>query len=441
MAQCTLCFAFFILVPDSQAVMNSFSYRNGLLHAEDVALDRVANEAGTPVYVYSKAAFERNYRLFDVALDGTNHVICYAMKANSNLSVLKLLANMGAGFDVVSIGEFLRARAAGIPGSRIVFSGVGKTREEMRDALLGGIRHFNAESEPELAALNEVALSIGTVAPVAIRINPDVDARTHRKISTGMAENKFGIPLSRALEVYRDTEGMSGIKVVGVDMHIGSQLTSLAPFENAFVIVADLVKQLRANGHQIDRLDLGGGLGVQYSQTGDPPPAPRDYCELIKRTVGHLGCEIEIEPGRSIAADAGILLASVVYIKHGESHEFLVLDAAMNDLLRPAMYDAHHEILPVSQPRSGARMRRMNVVGPVCETSDTFARNSMLPVLVPGELVAFSMAGAYGAVMSSEYNTRPLVPEVLVSGSDMAVVRPRPDLDEIIGRDIVPGWI
>ena len=421
--------------------MDCFTYRNGVLHAEGVPVPTIAAEVGTPVYVYSSRFFRTRYDELDQALASLDHLICYAVKANSNQAVLRLLANLGAGFDAVSGGEYRRARKAGAPGERIVFSGVGKTRSEMRLALEGGIRHFNVESEPELDALNETALSLGAIAPVAIRVNPDVDAKTHRKISTGKSENKFGIPIDRAREVYRVAAAMEGIEIVGVDMHIGSQLTSLEPFEIAFRKVSDFVRALRADGHDIRRLDLGGGLGIAYEKGADAPPSPRKYSEMLSRTVGNLGCEVEIEPGRLIAGNAGILVSSVIYRKRGTDRTFLVLDAAMNDLLRPSMYDAYHEIEPVAEKIGKTESELVDVVGPICETSDTFALQRRIPRLSQGELVAFRSAGAYGAVMASEYNTRSLVPEVLVDGDKFAIVRPRPDLDTIIERDCIPPWI
>ncbi|TPE52481.1 diaminopimelate decarboxylase [Amaricoccus solimangrovi] len=421
--------------------MDHFLYREGILHAEDVPLTEIARAVGTPVYVYSVATLTRHYRVFQEALAGMDHLICYAMKANSNQAVLRVMANLGAGMDVVSGGEYIRARAAGVPGERIVFSGVGKTRQEMRDALRHGIRQFNVESEPELRALSEVAVSLGTRAPIAIRVNPDVDARTHAKIATGKSENKFGIPIARAREVYAEAAALPGIEVVGIDVHIGSQLTDLAPFKAAFAKVADLTGTLRAEGHDIRRLDLGGGLGIPYRRDNEAPPLPFDYGGVIRETLGHLGCEIEIEPGRLIVGNAGILLASVIWLKHGEGRDFLVLDAAMNDLVRPAMYEAFHEIVPVAEAAPGIERHPVDIVGPVCETGDTFARERPMPPLGEGDLVAFRSAGAYGAVMASEYNSRPLVPEVLVSGDHFAVVRARPSFDEMLNRDTIPDWI
>jgi diaminopimelate decarboxylase len=421
--------------------MDHFLYRGGRLHAEDVPLSEIAAAVGTPVYVYSTATLERHYRLFTEALAPLPHLVCFAVKALSNVAVLKVLGNLGAGMDVVSIGEYARARAAGVPGDRIVFSGVGKTREEMRAALAGGIRQVNVESEPELRALSEVAAAMGATAPVALRVNPDVDARTHEKIATGRKENKFGIPIDRAREVYALAAALPGLRVVGVDVHIGSQLTELEPFEMAYRKVADLTQLLRAEGHVIERLDLGGGLGIPYARSNEAPPLPSDYGAMVRRTVGHLGCEIEIEPGRLIAGNAGVLLSRVIWVKAGEGRDFLILDAAMNDLVRPSMYGAHHDIVPVAEPAAGAPQAPFDVVGPVCETGDTFARGRHLPAPAEGDLVAFRSAGAYGAVMASEYNTRPLVPEVLVHGDQFAVIRARPTLEEILARDTLPPWM
>jgi len=363
------------------------------------------------------------------------------MKALSNLAVIKLLGDAGAGMDVVSGGEYRRARAAGVPGERIVFSGVGKTREEMRLALEGGIRQFNVESEPEMRALSEVAASMGVIAPVTVRVNPDVDAKTHEKISTGKAENKFGIPLARAREVYAEIATLPGLEAVGIDVHIGSQLTELEPFRLAYQKVVELTEALRADGHDIRRLDLGGGLGIPYERSNDAPPLPVEYGRMLREVVGHLGCEIEIEPGRLIAGNAGLLVAGVTYVKHGEGREFLIADAAMNDLIRPAMYDAWHDIVPVREAAAGAVMTPYDIVGPVCESGDTFAKGRMLPSLAEGDLIAFRSAGAYGAVMASEYNSRPLIPEVLVEGDQFAVIRRRPTFDEMLNRDTIPDWL
>ncbi len=421
--------------------MDHFLYRDGQLYAEDVPVAEIAAKVGTPFYCYSTATLTRHFRLFDEALEGTEHLVCYAMKAASNQAILKTLAGLGAGMDVVSGGEYARAKAAGVPGERIVFSGVGKTCEEMRMALEGGIRQFNVESEPEMAALNAIALELGVKAPIAVRVNPDVDAKTHAKIATGKSENKFGIPITRAKEVYAEAAAMPGLDVIGIDVHIGSQLTELEPFRLAYEKVAELTEALRAEGHDIRRLDLGGGLGIPYARSNEAPPLPTDYGRLIKDTLGHLGCEIEIEPGRLVVGNAGILVSQVIYVKSGEGRDFLILDAAMNDLIRPAMYDAHHDIEPLIQPAPGAEQVPYDIVGPVCESGDTFAKARMMHDLAEGDLVAFRSAGAYGAVMASEYNTRPLIPEVLVHGHQFAVIRPRPTFDEIINRDTIPEWL
>nr|WP_255553452.1 diaminopimelate decarboxylase [Maritimibacter sp. DP1N21-5] len=421
--------------------VDHFLYKDGVLHAEDVSIPDIARVVGTPFYLYSAATLRRHFEVFDQALSGMDHLVCYAMKANSNLAVIKLLSDMGAGMDVVSGGEYRRAIAAGVPGDRIVFSGVGKTREEMRLALTHGIRQFNLESEPEMRALSQVASELGVEAPVTVRVNPDVDAKTHAKIATGKSENKFGIPIARAREVYAEIAALPGLRAVGIDVHIGSQLTDLAPFRAAFEKVAALTEVLRADGHEIIRLDLGGGLGIPYERSNEVPPLPSDYGQVIRETVGHLGCEVEIEPGRLIAGNAGLMVASVIYLKHGEGRDFLILDAAMNDLVRPSMYDAHHDIVPVIEADVGVDQVPHDIVGPVCETGDTFAKARNLPPLKDGDLVAFRSAGAYGAVMASEYNSRPLIPEVLVDGDHFAVIRRRPTFDEMLARDEIPEWL
>lgn len=421
--------------------MDHFLYRDGALYAEDVPVAEIAAAVGTPFYVYSTATLLRHFRLFDEALEGMDHLVCYAMKAASNQAILKTLAQAGAGMDVVSQGEYLRAKAAGVPGDKIVFSGVGKTAEEIRCALSGGIRQFNVESEPEMAVIDAVAQELGLVAPITIRVNPDVDAKTHAKIATGKSENKFGIPISRAREVYAHAATLPGLKVIGIDCHIGSQLTELEPFRQAYEKIAELTESLRADGHDIHRLDLGGGLGIPYTRSNEAPPLPVEYGQLIKETLGHLGCEIEIEPGRLIAGNAGLMVSKVIYVKSGEDREFLIVDGAMNDLIRPAMYEAHHDIVAVNEPAPGQEHRPYDIVGPVCETGDTFAKQRDMPPLAAGDLIAFRSAGAYGAVMASEYNSRPLIPEVLVHGDQFAVIRPRPDFDEMINRDTIPEWL
>ena len=421
--------------------MDHFLYRDGTLYAEDVPISEIAAAVGTPFYVYSTATLQRHFRLFDEALEGTEHLVCYAMKANSNQAVLKTLAQAGAGMDVVSGGEYRRARAAGVPGDNIVFSGVGKTREEIKLALTGGIRQFNVESEPEMAVLSAVADEMGVTAPITIRVNPDVDAKTHAKIATGKSENKFGIPIARARDVYAMAAALPGLEIVGIDVHIGSQLTELAPYEQAYLKVAELTETLRADGHSIRRLDLGGGLGIPYERSNTDPPLPSDYGVMVKRVLGHLGCEIEIEPGRLIAGNAGLMVSEVIYVKSGEGRDFLIIDGAMNDLIRPAMYEAYHDIVPVIEPAVGVEPQPIDIVGPVCESGDTFAKQRLMPPLNAGDLVAFRSAGAYGAVMASEYNSRPLIPEVLVNGDQFAVIRARPSFDEMINRDSIPEWL
>lgn len=421
--------------------MDHFLYRDGALFAEDVPVAEIAAAVGTPFYVYSTATLQRHFRLFDEALSFADHLVCFAVKSLSNQAILTLLAQEGAGMDVVSGGEYARAIAAGVPGDKIVFSGVGKTRDEMSMALKGGIRQFNVESEPEMLVLNEVALELGLVAPITVRVNPDVDAKTHAKISTGKKEDKFGIPISRAREVYAMAAFLKGLKVIGIDVHIGSQLTQLEPFEAAYRKVADLTEQLRADGHDITRLDLGGGLGIPYERSNSAPPLPVEYGQLIERTVGRLGCEIEIEPGRLISGNSGIMVSKVIYVKSGEDRDFLILDGAMNDLIRPAMYDAWHDIVPVVEPAAGVDQHRYDIVGPICESGDTFAKSRDMPPLAADDLVAFRSAGAYGAVMSSEYNSRPLIPEVLVNGDQFAVIRPRPTFEDMINRDNIPEWL
>ncbi|WP_069298771.1 diaminopimelate decarboxylase [Neptunicoccus sediminis] len=421
--------------------MDHFLYRNGVLHAEDVPLTEIAASVGTPFYVYSSATLARHYTVFDEALAGMPHLVCYAMKANSNLAVLKLLGDMGAGMDVVSVGEYLRAKAVGIPGERIVFSGVGKTRFEMETVLAGGIRQFNVESEPELHLLSKVATEMGVEVPITVRVNPDVDAKTHPKIATGMSDNKFGIPIARARDVYKLAASLPGVKVVGIDVHIGSQLVDLAPYRDAFQKVAQLTEVLRADGHEISRLDLGGGLGIPYERSNAAPPLPMEYGDVVRETVGHLGCEIEIEPGRLIAGNAGLMVSSVIFRKNGEGRDFLIVDAAMNDLIRPAMYDAYHDIVPVLEPAAGVAQAPVDIVGPICESGDTFTKQRMMPHLDDGDMIAFRSAGAYGAVMSSEYNSRPMIPEVLVNGDQYAVIRPRPTFDEMLNRDKLPEWM
>jgi diaminopimelate decarboxylase len=421
--------------------MHHFAYRGGVLHAEDVSVAKLADQVGTPFYCYSTATLERHYRVLQEAFAGLDTLICYAIKANSNQAVIATLGRLGAGMDVVSEGELRRALAAGVSADRIIFAGVGKTREEMAFALRQGILGFNVESEPELEALSEVAASLGATARIALRVNPDVDAKTHAKISTGKAENKFGLPFGDAPRLYAKAAKLPGIAVTGVHMHIGSQITDLGPFRNAFGLMRDMVGQLRAAGHAIAHLDMGGGLGVPYRSGNDIPPSPHAYAQVVRETVGGLGLKVVLEPGRLIVANAGILVARVVYSKHGRDKTFTIVDAAMNDLIRPTLYEAEHEIWPVSEAVSRAEPVLQDVVGPVCETGDYLALGRKLPPLPAGELVAFMTAGAYGAVMASTYNTRLLVPEVLVKGSEWAIVRPRPSYDALLGLDRMPPWL
>lgn len=421
--------------------MHYFFYRDGALFAEEVDLARIAEEVGTPFYCYSTATIERHFRVFSDAFVGARALVCYAMKANSNQAVLSTLARLGAGMDVVSEGELRRARAAGVPGAKMIFSGVGKTRAEMALGLDEDIRCFNVESEPELEALAEIAASRGRRARIAIRVNPDVDARTHAKISTGKSENKFGIPISRAREVYARARALPGIEVGGVDMHIGSQITELEPFDDAFALLADFVRQLRADGHAIDHVDLGGGLGIPYRFDNEPPPHPERYAEIVERRTRDLDCEVFFEPGRLIVGNAGVLVTTVIYVKRGEKSNFVIVDAAMNDLIRPTLYDAHHEIRPLRDPSPEGARFRADVVGPVCESGDYLALDRELPELRAGDRIAILSAGAYGAVQAGTYNSRLLIPEVMVKGGAFAVIRPRPTYDELIGLDKIPPWL
>lgn len=419
--------------------MHHFAYRDGVLHAEDVSLKALAEEIGTPFYCYSTATLERHYKVMHDAFVGTDHMICYAMKANSNQAVLRTMAELGAGMDVVSEGELRRALAAGVPARKIVFSGVGKTAREMALALREGIACFNIESEPELELLSEVAKRVGQRAAVSIRVNPDVDAKTHHKISTGKAEDKFGISYKRAREVYARAAALPAIDVAGIDMHIGSQITELEPFEKAFRLMGELTQELRKDGHNIRHLDLGGGLGVPYRGDNDIPPHPDEYAAMVKRTLGHLNLKFVLEPGRMIVGNAGVLVSRVIYVKDGTSKHFVIQDAAMNDLIRPTLYDAYHEIIPVDEPTGGATMMT-DVVGPVCESGDYLAKGRKLPKVAPGDLLATLTAGAYGAVQAGTYNTRPLVPEVLVKDGKWALVRPRQSYEELIGLDRLASW-
>ncbi|PBB26723.1 diaminopimelate decarboxylase [Mesorhizobium sp. WSM4312] len=421
--------------------MNHFDYRDGVLHAEDVAIPDIAAQVGTPFYCYSTATLTRHYRVFAQAFAGLDALVCYAMKANSNQAVLRTLARLGAGADVVSEGELRRALAAGIPASKILFSGVGKTAREMDLALEAGILCFNVESEPELELLSARATALGKVAPVSLRINPDVDAKTHKKISTGKAENKFGIAWQRARQVYARAATLPGIKVTGIDTHIGSQITELQPFDDAFALLVDLVGALRADGHAIEHVDVGGGLGIPYRVDNNPPPLPDAYAQIVRKHVTKLGLKVMFEPGRLIVGNAGILVSEVIFVKEGDAKNFLVVDAAMNDLIRPTLYDAFHDIRPVVQPPADTPRMMVDVVGQVCETGDYLGLDRDLPRLKAGDLIAVSTAGAYGAVQAGTYNTRLLVPEVLVDGDRFHIVRPRLTYDDLIGLDSVPDWL
>ena len=420
--------------------MHHFSYRDGLLHAEDVDLSAIADEIGTPFYCYSTATLERHYRVMSEAFKGSEHFICYAMKANSNQAVLKTMADMGAGMDVVSEGELRRALAAGVPGRKIVFSGVGKTAREMAFGLKEGVSCFNLESEPELELLSLVAQRTGQRATISIRVNPDVDAKTHAKITTGKADNKFGISFTRASEVYARAAALPGLDVAGIDMHIGSQITELEPFEQAFKLMAELTTRLKSEGHNIRHLDLGGGLGVPYRGTNDVPPHPDEYAAMVKRTLGHLGLKYVLEPGRMIVGNAGVLVSRVIYVKESDENYFIIQDGAMNDLIRPTLYDAYHDIIPVKQPKDHAPTIIADVVGPVCESGDYLAKARRLPKPDQGELLAIMTAGAYGAVQSGTYNARPLIAEVLVKGNKWSLVRPRQTYEELIGLDQLALW-
>jgi diaminopimelate decarboxylase len=421
--------------------MHHFDYRHGVLHAEAVDLADLATVVGTPFYCYSTATLRRHYEIFAQAFADVKALVCYAMKANSNQAVIKTLAELGAGADVVSGGELKRARAAGIPPDKILFSGVGKTEAELRAALGEDVLCINVESEPELELLSRLAVEMGRTARVSIRVNPDVDSGTHAKISTGKSENKFGVPLVHARAVYARAAKLPGIKVTGVDVHIGSQITDLNPMEAAFRILADFVTTLRADGHTISHVDFGGGLGIPYHLDRAAPPAPAAYAAMVKRVTHNLGCTLMFEPGRMIVGNAGILVTRVIYLKHGAAKNFIVIDAAMNDLIRPTLYEAHHDILPVRLAEPGAQIIVADVVGPVCETGDYLALGRAMPEPKPGDLLAIMTAGAYGAVQSGTYNTRALIPEVLVKDDQYAVVRPRVEVDALIAMDRPAPWL
>jgi diaminopimelate decarboxylase len=419
--------------------MHHFTYRSGVMHAEAVDLIDLATAVGTPFYCYSTATLQRHYQVFAEAFADVPALICYAMKANSNQAVVATLAKLGAGADVVSGGELKRALAAGIPPDRIMFSGVGKTASELAAAVDTGILCVNVESEGELALLSTIAAGKGRVVDISVRVNPDVDPKTHAKIATGKAENKFGIPISQAREVYGRAAKLPGLRVAGVDMHIGSQITELAPFDDAFALLSDFVRVLRGDGHVIAHVDLGGGLGIPYRDDNEPPPRPEAYAAVVKRATRDLDCKLIFEPGRLIVGNAGILVTRVLYVKHGEAKTFVIVDAAMNDLVRPTLYEAHHDIRPVVE-RPAARIVA-DVVGPVCESGDFLALDREMPEPRSGDLVAVMTAGAYGAVQAGTYNTRALVPEVLVNDAEWSLVRPRLDVDQLIALDRLPPWL
>ncbi|KVK53667.1 diaminopimelate decarboxylase [Agrobacterium deltaense] len=421
--------------------MNHFGYIDGVLHAENVPVPEIAKTVGTPFYIYSTATLERHYKVFSGAFADVDAMVCYAMKANSNQAVLKTLAKLGAGIDVVSGGELRRALAAGVPASRIMFSGVGKTVAEMDYALEAGIYCFNIESEPELEVLNLRAVKVGKRAHVSFRINPDVDARTHAKISTGKKENKFGISYERARAVYAHAATLPGIEVTGIDMHIGSQITELQPFEDAFRLLRELVEALRTDGHTISHVDIGGGLGIPYREDNNPPPLPDAYAHIVKNELKSLNCKIVTEPGRLIVGNAGILVTEVIYVKDGGEKTFVIVDGAMNDLIRPTLYEAYHGIRPVVQPAENTPRIKADIVGPVCETGDYLALDREMAAPQPGDLIAVSSAGAYGAVQAGTYNSRLLVPEVLVKDDKFHVIRPRGTYEELIALDSVPAWL
>ncbi|MGA6995294.1 MAG: diaminopimelate decarboxylase [Pseudolabrys sp.] len=421
--------------------MHHFAYRDGVLHAEAVNLDTLAAAVGTPFYCYSTATLTRHYQVFATAFADVRALVCYAMKANSNQAVVKTLAKLGAGADVVSGGELRRARLAGIPPDKIMFSGIGKTEPELALAVDEGIFCVNVESEAELELLSSIASAKGRSACVSIRVNPDIDAKTHHRIATGKAENKFGIPISRAREIYARAAKLKGLEVAGVDMHIGSQITELGPFGNAFALLAEFVRVLRSDGHTISHVDLGGGLGIPYRDDNEAPPHPEAYAEVVKRATRDLDCRLIFEPGRLLVGNAGILMTRVLFVKHGEAKNFVIVDAAMNDLMRPTLYDAHHEIWPVAEKPSSGRRIRADVVGPVCESGDFLAVNRDMVEPADGALLAVMSAGAYGAVQAGTYNTRALVPEVLVNGAEWALIRPRLEVDQLIALDRMPDWL
>lgn len=418
--------------------MDHFEYRNGELYAEDISLRLIADEVGSPVYVYSTATLERHYQAFANGVSGLDPLVCFAVKANSNIAVIKTLARLGAGADVVSVGELKRAMAAGVPASKIIYSGVGKSEVDLRAALNAGVHQINAESEAELELLSKVAVDLGETAQVAIRINPNVDAKTHEKITTGKSENKFGVDIALARDVYGRVAKLPGLRVAGVALHIGSQLTDLKPYREAYAKAAEFVELLRSDGHNITQLDLGGGLGITYD--AEIAPSPAEYGKMVKEIVGHLGCNISFEPGRLIAGNAGVLITQVIFIKEGINRKFCIIDAAMNDLIRPTLYNAYHDIVPVVEAPTGAEQLTMDIVGPICESGDYLAKGRKMAALSNGDLLAVRTAGAYAAVMASVYNSRPLVPEVLVHGDTYSVIRRRWTVEDMIALETFPEW-
>ena len=425
----------------TKKINDFFIYKNNNLYVEDVSVINIANNIKTPFYVYSTASLRRRYIDLATSLKNIKHSLYFSVKSNSNLAVLRVLSLLGSGMDVVSGGEYLRAQKAGVPGYKVVFSGVGKTYDEIKLALNGGIRQFNVESIPEIIMINKIASSLGKKAPISIRVNPDVDAQTHKKIMTGTSENKFGIPLNSALEVYKMASELNSIEIVGIDLHIGSQITDLLPFETAFIKIASFIEKLREEGHSIDRVDIGGGLGISYSTKEEDPISIDKFAIMLSKIFSKLNIEIQLEPGRFISGNSGLLITSVVYLKEGTNKNFLIIDAAMNDLLRPAIYDAEHEFLPVSESKNNDNKMVADIVGPICESSDVFSKNTILPKMTSGDFLAIYSAGAYGAVMSSEYNSRPLIPELIVNENLVSVIRSRPKIEEVIKRDQIPYWL
>ncbi|HSA58675.1 MAG TPA: diaminopimelate decarboxylase [bacterium] len=423
--------------------MHHFDYKKGELHCEDVPLRRIASEVGTPAYVYSYATLARHFQAFDRPFDGLPHMVCFAMKANSNIAILRAFVKMGGGVDIVSGGELFRALTAGVPPDRIVYSGVGKTREEMRYALTcgsasrGGILQFNVESEAEMSALDEVARGLGRQAPVSIRVNPDINPKTHPYISTGLKKSKFGVPVAQALKLYEAARTLTGIRIQGVSCHIGSQITTLSPFRDALAKVAEVVTTLRSKGFDIRHLDLGGGLGIPYRN--EKPPSPQQYADALRKGLKDLGCRILFEPGRVLVGNAGVLLTSVLYKKGTGGKSFVVVDGAMNDLIRPSLYGSYHDIWPLKAGRG--RKQTVDVVGPVCESGDFLAEKRALPVLQSGDVLAVMSAGAYGFVMASNYNSRPRAAEVMVHGNEYHVIRKREEYKDLLHGEHVPKFL